>query len=111
MANLTELNAFPHRSEWSSYVLDSHIGVGKVGRRWKQGEKVHLVFARVVVGYTTPGYVPPAGHFKLGDTLSARTPCNSNGQNIARVVDGWDTDQVTCATCLKTLATLKVPAS
>jgi hypothetical protein len=84
------------------YLLEKRKMAGKVGPRWQQGGKIHLVFCEFIVGYGE-GYTHKPGTMKKGDCFSAYTPCNSNGQHIARGVEGWSLDMVDCAKCLKSL--------
>jgi hypothetical protein len=94
--------ALPAPRTWGPYILDRRVQAGKVGRRWQQGAKIHAVTADYIVGFVAD-YNGPAPRMRVGDVFSAHTPCNSNGQHIARPVADWSLDQVTCQSCLKSL--------
>lgn len=92
----------PRQRTWGGYILEDRTMAGKVGPRWQQGGKIHLVRCEFIVGYAD-GFVPTARQMKLGDCFAAHTPCNSNGQHIARPVDGWSLDLIDCKSCKKAL--------
>jgi hypothetical protein len=94
--------AVPAPRTWGGYILERREMAGKVGPRWQQGGKCHLVICDFIVGYVD-GYTPKPGQMKKGDCFSAHTPCNSNGQHIAHGVDGWSLDLISCVKCKKAL--------
>lgn len=83
------------------YILEDRVAAGKVGPTWKQGGKVHLVRYEVVVAHGPNA--PKSQAYKVGSTFSAYSPCNSNGQHIARPEPTWSLDLVSCINCRKAI--------
>lgn len=80
-------------------IVEVFYAVGKSGHR-RSGDKLHLVIAERVVEDRTPADKQKWNRIKVGQVLSARSPCNGNGQHVASVIPGLDTDAVTCRSCL-----------
>jgi hypothetical protein len=114
MTTLTDLNSNPHVSHhqfaaWLpargavDYTLEQRYAVGSQSKRWSNSPKTHLLITqRVTAADWTDGPVDRRS-YKVGDTFSAYTPCNSNGQHTGTVFAKLDTDAITCTKCLKYL--------
>lgn len=98
---LAELNASPRRREWAGLILERRYAVARGGM--KAGDKVHLLATEVVIEDTLPVAQRGRNRVKVGQIHSAKRDCNSNGQVTGRPVEGWDTDRITCASCLRGL--------
>lgn len=99
LAQLNEGLSDTTRGDHHGYTTTMHYAVGRSGHR-NSGSHSHLVKVQLIVAEL--GEHKP-GTLKIGDALGTYSPCNTNGQHIAREIKGYDTDVISCTKCIKVL--------
>jgi hypothetical protein len=100
---LAEFNATATAREWDwsgTYRLRPVVAVGKAGRKGSGRDLHMLTTERVVMVLPTAGR---GANYKLGAIFAVHAACGtrSNGQHTAHVVEGADTNAVTCERCIR----------